>query len=175
MVIKRILVLLLITSFIAAGIPSGARAAEPNGAAGTEAFVNSLLQDAEVQQLLQAVANGISPTTKEQLEQFAQLAVSGATSDVIEQQLQLIVSSLPETTQSDIEQLIIRLSYVAGLGFMAAAIFKFKQHKNNPQQIHIGEPVAQLFIAAALLIIPSILATTGGTLFGDCAPNCQIQ
>jgi hypothetical protein len=175
MVVKRALVLLFVISFIAAGIPSWARAAEPNGAAGVESFINSLLRDPQVQELLQAVVNGLPPTTKEQLEQFAQLAVSGATPEVIEQQLQLIVSSLTETTQSDIEQLIIRLSYVAGLGFMAGAIFKFKQHKNNPQQVHIGEPVAQLFIAAALLIIPSILATTGGTLFGDCAPNCQIQ
>ena len=175
MVVRRVLVLLLVTSFISAGIPSGARATEPNSGAGEQAFVNSLLRDREVQQLLQAVASGIPATTEEQLEQFAQLAVNGATPEDLDQQLQLIVSSLPETTQSNIEQLISRLSYVAGLGFMAGAIFKFKQHKNNPQQVHIGEPVAQLFIAAALLIIPSILATTGGTLFGDCAPNCQIQ
>jgi len=142
MVVKRALVLLFVISFIAAGIPSWARAAEPNGAAGVESFINSLLRDPQVQELLQAVVNGLPPTTKEQLEQFAQLAVSGATPEVIEQQLQLIVSSLPETTQSDIEQLIIRLSYVAGLGFMAGAIFKFKQHKNNPQQGYCSFVVA---------------------------------
>src|SRR5678815_5948741 len=102
MVVKRALVLLFVISFIAAGIPSWARAAEPNGAAGVESFINSLLRDPQVQELLQAVVNGLPPTTKEQLEQFAQLAVSGATPEVIEQQLQLIVSSLPETTQSDI-------------------------------------------------------------------------
>ena len=73
MVVKRVLVVLLVVSFIAAEIPSQARAAEPNGAAGVEAFINSLLRDAEVQRLLQAVANGIPPATKEQLEQFAQL------------------------------------------------------------------------------------------------------
>ena len=79
MVVKRALVLLLVISFIAAGIPSRAHAAEPKGAAGVEAFVNSLLRDAEVQELLQAVASGILPATEAQLEQFAELAVSGAT------------------------------------------------------------------------------------------------
>ena len=166
MVVKRVLVLLLITSFIAAGIPSRAPAAEPKGAAGVEAFVNSLLRDAEVQELLQAVASGVSPATKEQLEQFAQLAVSGATPEELHEQLQLIVSSLPETTQSDIEQLIYRLFSVAGAGLMAGAIVKFKQHKDNPTQIHARQAVAQLFIAAALLIIPSIFQSTGASLFG---------
>ena len=166
MVVRRVLVLLLVTSFISAGIPSGARAAEPNSGAGAQAFVNSLLRDREVQQLLQAVASGIPATTEEQLEQFAQLALNGATPEDLDQQLQLIVSSLPETTQSNIEQLISRLSYVAGFGLMAGAIVKFKQHKDNPNQNPIGTPVAQLFIAAALLIIPSIFQSTGGTLFG---------
>jgi hypothetical protein len=174
MLVKRALVLLLIVSFIAAGIPSRARAAEPKAPAGAEAFVNSLLQDAEVQLLLQAVANGIPPATKEELEQFAQLAVSGATPEDLREQLQLIVSSLPEATQSDIEQLVFRLFSVAGGGLMVGAIVKFKQHKNNPQQVHAGNAVAQLFIAAALLIIPSIFSSGGGTLFSDCPPNCSI-
>ena len=173
MLVKRALVLLLIISFVATGIPSWARAAEPKAPAGAEAFINSLLQDAEVQQLLQAVTNGIPPATKEQLEQLAQLAVSGATPEDLREQLQLIISSLPEATQSDIEQLVYRLFSVAGVGLMAGAIAKFKQHKNNPQQVHVGNAVAQLFIAAALLIIPSIFSSTGATLFG-CPANCQI-
>jgi hypothetical protein len=171
MVVKRALVLVLVISFIAAGIPSRAHAAEPKGAAGVEAFVNSLLRDAEVQELLQAVASGILPAIEAQLEQFAELAVSGATPEELHEQLQLIVSRLPETTQSDIEQLIFRLFSVAGVGLMAGAIVKFKGHKDNPTQHPIQTPttqqaVAQLFIAAALLIIPSIFESGGGTLFG---------
>ena len=59
MVARRALVLLLVTSFIVAGIPSRARAAQPTDAAAgvAEAFVNMLLRDAEVQQLLQAVVS----------------------------------------------------------------------------------------------------------------------
>jgi len=167
MVARRALVLLLVTSFIVAGIPSRARAAQPTDAAAgvAEAFVNLLLRDAEVQQLLQAVVSEIPAATEEQLQQFAQLAVSGATPEDLDEQFQLIVSSLPEATQSNIEQLIIRLSYVAGFGLMAGAIFKFKQHKDNPTQVHIGKPVALIFIAAALLFIPSVLTGGGATLF----------
>ena len=178
MIVKRALVLLLIVSFAAAGIPSRARAAEPKAPkapkapAGAKAFVNSLLKDAEVQELLQAVVDGIPPATKQQLEQFAQFAVSGATPEDLREQLRLILGNLPEPTQADIEQLVSRLTTVGGIGFMAAAIVQFKAHKDNPVQNHIPSAFAQLFIAAALLIIPSIFSSGGGTLFADCPPIC---
>lgn len=62
--------------------------------------------------------------------------------------------------------LITAGSYLAGLGFSIGAIMKFKQHKDNPSQIPIGTPIALVFIAAALLFLPSILAVTGSTMFG---------
>ena len=57
-------------------------------------------------------------------------------------------------------------SYIAGLAFAITAIMKFKQHKDNPTQITIGTPIALVFIAAALLFLPSILDVTGQTMFG---------
>jgi intracellular multiplication protein IcmD len=57
-------------------------------------------------------------------------------------------------------------SYLAGLGFAIAAILKFKAHKDNPTQITVGTPIALVFIAAALLFLPSILSVTGSTMFG---------
>ncbi len=69
-------------------------------------------------------------------------------------------------TFGKIGQLITGGSYIAGLGFSIGAIMKFKQHKDNPTQIPIGTPVALVFIAAALLFLPSILAVTGQTMFG---------
>lgn len=64
-------------------------------------------------------------------------------------------------------KLITGASYLAGLGFSIGAIMKFKQHKDNPTQIPIGTPIALLFIAAALLFLPSILSITGQTMFGS--------
>ncbi|WP_454782946.1 type IV secretion protein IcmD [Legionella sp. WA2022007384] len=66
----------------------------------------------------------------------------------------------------NLTKLITAGSYLAGLGFSIGAIMKFKQHKDNPTQIPIGTPIALVFIAAALLFLPSILGVTGVTMFG---------
>ena len=67
----------------------------------------------------------------------------------------------------NLTKLITAGSYLAGLGFSIGAIMKFKQHKDNPTQIPIGTPIALVFIAAALLFLPSILGVTGSTMFGS--------
>ncbi len=66
----------------------------------------------------------------------------------------------------EIAQLITAASYVAGLGFAVGAILKFKAHKDNPQQITVGVPIALMFVAAALIFLPSMFDVAGGTLFG---------
>lgn len=67
----------------------------------------------------------------------------------------------------NLTKLITAGSYLAGLGFSIGAIMKFKQHKDNPTQIPIGTPIALIFIAAALLFLPTILSVTGATMFGN--------
>ncbi len=76
------------------------------------------------------------------------------------------VASLVTQSFTSLAQLITASSYLAGLGFSIGAIMKFKQHKDNPTQIPVGTPIALLFIASALLFLPSILGITGNTLFG---------
>ena len=71
------------------------------------------------------------------------------------------------STLTAVGNLITGGSYVAGLGFSIGAIMKFKQHKDNPTQIPIGTPIALVFIAAALLFLPTILSVTGSTMFGS--------
>lgn len=68
---------------------------------------------------------------------------------------------------TSLTKLITAGSYLAGLGFSIGAIMKFKQHKDNPTQIPIGTPIALVFIAAALLFLPTILGVTGSTMFGS--------
>jgi len=82
---------------------------------------------------------------------------------------QLDVGTMSESiynTFTKLTQLITGGSYLAGLGFSVAAIMKFKQHKDNPTQIPIGTPIALVFIAAALLFLPTILGIAGNTMFG---------
>jgi len=77
-----------------------------------------------------------------------------------------MASSITQSFTS-VAKLITAGSYLAGLGFSIGAIMKFKQHKDNPTQIPVGTPVALVFIAAALLFLPTILDVTGQTMFGE--------
>lgn len=70
-------------------------------------------------------------------------------------------------TFGNLTKLITGCSYIAGLGFSIGAIMKFKMHKDNPTQVPIGTPIALVFVAAALLFLPSMLSTTGQTVFGS--------
>lgn len=64
-------------------------------------------------------------------------------------------------------QLMIAVSYLAGITFSIASIFKFKQHKDNPTQIPLGTPIALLVIGIVLIFLPSFIAPAGKTFFGD--------
>ena len=63
-----------------------------------------------------------------------------------------------------IGELIFGIAYVAGLGFGVAAIFKFKQHKDNPTQVPIGTPIALIAISSALVFLPSFYNPLGQTM-----------
>lgn len=75
------------------------------------------------------------------------------------------VAAQVTTNLGNIARLITAASYVAGMAFAVGAIVKFKAHKDNPTQIPIGQPIALLFIGAALIFIPSVFKVAGGTLF----------
>ncbi len=68
---------------------------------------------------------------------------------------------------SAIALLITSGAYIAGFGFAVASILKFKAHKDNPTQIPVGTPVALLFIAVALIFMPSLFNIGGHTVFGS--------
>ncbi|MBU0456258.1 MAG: type IV secretion protein IcmD [Pseudomonadota bacterium] len=67
---------------------------------------------------------------------------------------------------SNIAKLITAGSFIAGLGFAIGAILKFKAHKDNAQAVPLGTPIALLFIAAAMLFLPSVFKAAGMTIFG---------
>ncbi len=77
------------------------------------------------------------------------------------------VAGQAKLSLSNIAQLITAGAYVAGLGFAVAAIAKFKAHKDNPTQVAISMPISLLFIAAALIFLPSVFKSVGGTMYGS--------
>lgn len=70
------------------------------------------------------------------------------------------------SSMSGLAKLITAGSLIAGMGFAVGAVLKFKQHKDNPTQIPVGTPIALIFIAAALIFLPTIFGSLGETLFG---------
>lgn len=68
---------------------------------------------------------------------------------------------------SEFGALMIAVSYVAGIGFGIAAVFKFKQHKDNPTQMPIGTPFSMLAISAVLVFLPGFFSPAGATIFGS--------
>ena len=78
-------------------------------------------------------------------------------------------------TFSSLAEMITAASYIAGLGFAIGAILKFKAHKDNPQQIPVGTPIALMFVAAALIFMPSMFQVAGSTLFGDGGTSAGVE
>jgi len=82
--------------------------------------------------------------------------------------LTTIVNNVGGTFKS-IGQLMSAAAYLAGFGLTVAAIFKFKQHKDNPQQTPMGTPIAMLLVGVALIFLPNIIAPAGSSIFGSSA------
>ena len=63
--------------------------------------------------------------------------------------------------------LLVAAAFVAGIAFVIIALFKFKQHKDNPTQVTIGTPAMLLFIGIFLVYLPNIISVGGATVGAD--------
>jgi intracellular multiplication protein IcmD len=70
-------------------------------------------------------------------------------------------------TLTHVVKLLTAGAYMAGFGLTIAALFKFKQHKDNPQQVQLGTCITMLLIGVCLIFLPSIIGTGGETIFGS--------
>ena len=81
----------------------------------------------------------------------------------------MTLGTMASTITGSFEQLtklITATSYLGGIAFFIGAIMKFKQHKDSPTQIQIGQPIGLTFIGASLLFLPTMLDIAGATMFG---------
>jgi hypothetical protein len=64
-----------------------------------------------------------------------------------------------------------QISVVSGLSLQqvndALDTYEAVLSKDNPVQVPVSQPIALVFIAAALIFVPSVFSSIGGTLFGD--------
>ena len=161
---RRRLFMMVSSSLLAAWGPTTALAEPAQGAPQpTQQFGHALLRDAEVQELAQLIVDGLPAATQQQFKELAQLIASGATVEEIRQLSHSIV--VPAEVLQLIEQLITAAFYIGGVGLAAASIVKFKAHKENPTQVSISQPLALLFLGAALIFIPTVFRVSEETLF----------
>ena len=66
-----------------------------------------------------------------------------------------------------IADLLGALSYVAGIAFSVASVFKFKQHRDSPTQVPIGFPFIYLAAAVGLIFMPQLLGGGATTFFSS--------
>lgn len=65
-----------------------------------------------------------------------------------------------------LQVLIQGVCYMGGIAMAGIALFKFKAHKDNPQQTPLSVPIVMLLVGAGLLYLPSVLSSAGETLWG---------
>ena len=77
-------------------------------------------------------------------------------------------------TVVNIATIISNIALVAGIGFLLASFFKFDQHKKNPTQIPISQPLTLLLIGAGLCLFPTIMPLVQTSVFGTDAKAGQV-
>jgi hypothetical protein len=70
-----------------------------------------------------------------------------------------LVTDIQGNVVKPLFNVIISIAYLAGAGFVVAAIFKFKAHKDNPTQVTVGTPIMLLFVGIGLLFLPAIVTS----------------
>lgn len=99
---------------------------------------------------------------------FANVVFAAASGSAPSGTIGEVASNLQQSFGS-LAEVITAGAYIAGMGFVMGAIFKFKAHKDAPTQIPIGTPIALLFIGAAMIFLPQVFSIAGTTLFGSTA------
>ena len=72
-------------------------------------------------------------------------------------------------------KIIIGTAYVTGFGIMVSGLYKFKQHRDNPQQVPLGIPVSLVAIGALAIFFPSIVKPAGYSIFGKDASGGDVE
>lgn len=81
------------------------------------------------------------------------------------------VATSVNNTVGNLSTVMVDISVIAGIGFVIAALFKFHQHKQNPQQVQMGQGISLLLIGAGLTLVPLLIPTASVAVFGAAASS----
>jgi intracellular multiplication protein IcmD len=105
---------------------------------------------------------------------ISSVVFAGGGSSTGGQNLGSVASNITGTMNS-VAQLITAVSYVAGVGFALMGMLKLKAHKDQPTQVPLSQPLVLLAIAAGLVFLPSLISSTGATVWGSSAENANTK
>lgn len=69
--------------------------------------------------------------------------------------------------------IIHAVSILGGIAFFVAFAFKAKQHRDNPTQVTIGQPLMYLFLAIVLAMLPWFISSSKQMVYGTGASVSQ--
>lgn len=77
------------------------------------------------------------------------------------------VADILRNSMDNVAALIMAVSYVSGIAFSMMGLYKLKTHKDQPTQVPLSQPIVLLVLGACLVFLPSVVKTTGKTLWAD--------
>lgn len=69
-------------------------------------------------------------------------------------------------SMENISYIINAIAILGGIAFFVAFAFKAKQHRDNPTQVTIGQPLMYLFLAIVLATLPWFISTSKRMVYG---------
>ena len=73
----------------------------------------------------------------------------------------------------NVASIIHAVSILGGIAFFVAFAFKAKQHRDNPTQVTIGQPLMYLFLAIVLAMLPWFISSSKRMVYGRNASVSQ--
>ena len=79
------------------------------------------------------------------------------------------ISHNVNSSMQSISTIIHAISILGGIAFFVAFAFKAKQHRDNPTQVTIGQPLMYLFLAIILAALPWFISSSKQMVYGSTA------
>jgi len=79
------------------------------------------------------------------------------------------ISGNVNDSMRNISYIIHAISILGGIAFFVAFAFKAKQHRDNPTQVTIGQPLMYLFLAIVLAALPWFISSSKQMVYGGSA------
>jgi intracellular multiplication protein IcmD len=79
------------------------------------------------------------------------------------------ISHNVNSSMQSISTIIHAISILGGIAFFVAFAFKAKQHRDNPTQVTIGQPLMYLFLAIILTALPWFISSSKQMVYGSTA------